>query len=129
MKIKTTGEALSDELVFSSLFSQRAQDQAVKEFERHGKMEVKVAPDGRPVHRTALKALRVVDGVPIGEERNVSFAIIQPTDVVAGKIYRAVGAIWITPYENNGRVALSIIAEKVVVEQPSVPKPSIGNLA
>lgn len=113
MRIKTMGETLKDEVKFSALFSQAAADQSVREFERDGKVQVKLAPDGRPVYRTALKALRVVDGQVIGEERNVSLAVIAPVDIAAGKIYAAAGITWITPYEANGRVALSIIAETV----------------
>jgi len=127
MRIKTTGEAMRDEVRFSSLFAQRAADQELKQFERDGKVEVKQSPDGRPVHRTALKALRLVDGQPIGEDRNVSLSLIERCDIAAGKIYELAGTVWATHYiGNNGKLALSLVAEKVVEVGAATPKFAIG---
>ena len=113
MRILTTGDLVKDQIHFSSLFAQPVSAQSVKEFERDGKRQIKTAPDGRAVYSTSLKALRLVDGIPVGEERGVSLAVIEPVDISAGKSYRLKGQVWITPYERDGRVALSIIAESV----------------
>jgi len=128
MRIQTTGEALKNEVRFSSLFPQKASEQEPKQFERDGKIELKTSPDGRAVHRTALKALRLVDGQPVGEDRNVSLAIIERCDIAAGKIYELAGTVWATHYVgNNGKLALSLVAEKVVeVATPSAPKFNLG---
>jgi len=123
MRIKTTGEAMRDEVRFSSLFAQRANEQ--QPAERDGKP--KLAPNGSPVHRTSLKALRLANGQVVGEERSVSLSIIDRTDIAAGKIYELVGTVWITPYlSNNGRLATSIVAESVREVSTGSPFPKIN---
>jgi len=126
MRILTSGELVKDQLQFSSLFAQSASAQLVKEVDRGGKKEIKTAPDGRVLYSTALKALRLVDGVPVGEERGVSLAVIDTIDIAAGKLYRLKGSVWITPYERDGRVALSIIAETVEPVGSGIGKVNFG---
>jgi len=126
MRILTSGELVKDQLQFSSLFAQPASAQLPKEVERGGKKEIKTAPDGRVLYSTALKALRLVDGAPVGEERGVSLAVIDTIDIAVGKFYRLKGSVWITPYERDGRVALSIIAETVEPVGSGIGKVNFG---
>jgi len=128
MRIKTTGDALRDEVRFSSLFAQKATDQDIKQFERDGKMMVKQSPDGRPIHRTSLKALRLQDGLPVGEDRSVSLSVIDCVDIAAGRLYELAGAVWATHYiGNDGRLALSLIAESVKEVLPAASKFSVNH--
>ena len=127
MRIKTTGEALRNEVRFSSLFAQKAAEQDIKQFERDGKTMVKQSPDGRPIHRTSLKALRLQDGQPVGEDKSVSLSIIDRVDIAAGKQYELTGIVWATHYVgNDGRLALSIIAESVKEVLPAAAKFSVS---
>ena len=126
MRIKTTAENLKGQLLFSSLFAESAESQAVKTFEKDGKTEVKTL-DGKPVHRTSLKALRLDGaGKAIGEDRNISLGLLNQHEISGGKLYEADGEVWITPYEKNGRVALSIVVEKVKETSSNAPKFSVG---
>ena len=111
MRIPTTSKVIANQFAFATLGSQLASDQIVNVVDG----VTKISPDGRPVHRTALMALRVKDGaVSFEQDRNISLNVIEPTDLESGKVYTVSGLVWITPYvNNNGRQALSVIAERV----------------
>lgn len=114
MRIETLGETLASTIQFASLFAQKAGDMTLKTFEVDGKTETKTSPDGRPVYRTALQALRLENGAPVGQDRDVSLSVIEPCDIQPAKNYGVSGLVWITPYSMaNGRVGISIIAERV----------------
>jgi len=114
MRIETIGETLKDTTRFASLVVQKSADMKLKSFEVDGKTETKTAPDGRPVYRTQLQALRIVDGQPVGQERDVTLAVIEPCDITPGVTYGLSGLTWITHYStSNGRVGVSIITERV----------------
>lgn len=117
MKITTVGEATIESVQLVALLPQAAADQVPKSFtDDSGKTETKVDPNGsgRLQHRTALKALRVVDGAPVSEERDTTIAILEPTDLQIGVMYGLSGVTTITHYNTNaGRMGVSIVAERV----------------
>lgn len=111
MRIPTVGDLVASEMIFMSLGQQHAVEmQAKKEFNSE---DVKKAPNGKPLYKTQLAALRVVDGVPQGAENNVTLSVVEPFDAQLGQTYICDGAVWITPYERGGRVAISVIAERM----------------
>jgi len=124
MKIKTTGDAMREQIRFSALFPQKASEQI--RVERDG--IPKLAPNGSHVHKTSLKALRLNEnGQAVGEDRNVSLSIIDKTDIAGGKLYELVGDVFVTPYLNNhNRLAYSIIAQSVREVSSSAPRFNVG---
>lgn len=73
----------------------------------------KSAPDGRPTFSTGgiLKLVRRGETV---SDKSASVHVINPPP--GGRLqdetkYRAVGTVWVQPYENNSRMALSITVE------------------
>ena len=124
MRLEVQGESLASQVQFASLLAQKATDMAVRSFEVDGKTEVKLAPDGRPVHRTSLQGMRVQDGVPVSPDRSVSLSLIEPVDVLPGRFYTVSGKTWVTHYvDNSERIAVSVVAERVrPVQAPVEPK-------
>jgi hypothetical protein len=112
MRIPTLGQLTVDSIQFTALFNQKAEDMVINEFKDKAtsKVSIKKAPNGKPLHRTTLKALKVdEDGNPVGEEQNVTVNLIEPADVVAGVIYGLWDEAWFTPWTpDGGRSSLSI---------------------
>jgi len=114
MRIPTTSKAVARDFAFATLGNQSAAEQVIKVVDGI----TKTAPDGRPLHRTALMALRVKDGQASSEpDRSVTLSVLEPSDLESGKVYTVSGLVWITPYVNSqtNRLALSVIAERVEV--------------
>jgi hypothetical protein len=83
MRIETIGESLKNTVQFGLVFPEKAAQQTVKTFtDASGKETVKTAPNGRPVHRTGLRALRLEDGQPVGYDKNVTLSVIEPSTTV-----------------------------------------------
>lgn len=78
----------------------------------------KAAPDGRLTF-TSGGILRVAskDGVLRSDKSASVHVIEQPASGVLelGKLYRGEGIVWVQPWESNGRIALSITVERLVV--------------
>ena len=98
--------------------------QAKTDLEGHGK----TSPSGKPLFRVPqLRALRVIDGVPAGEDSSVSLAVEQPFELVFGRAYTLAGDVFVTPYvQQNGRLGLSVIAERIVPQTAEKPARSEG---
>jgi hypothetical protein len=113
MQVLTSGETTKDTYQFANLFNQHVNE--LKTFTNDaGEQITKTAPDGRPVFRTALKALRVKENQINGEDNNVTLGLLTQPEIEAGKIYRLSGKTWITHYvTNNNRLGVSIIAETI----------------
>lgn len=77
----------------------------------------KTAPDGRLTF-TSGGILRVAskDGTLRSDKSASVHVIEQPASGVLelGALYRADGAVWVQPWESNGRMALSITVERLV---------------
>ena len=77
----------------------------------------KPAPDGRLAFMSG-GILRTVnrDGVLKSDKTASVHVIEQPIGGVLelGQLYRAEGTVWVQPWENNGRMALSITVERLV---------------
>lgn len=112
MRIPTLGQLTIDAIQFVGLFAEKAEDMQPNAFtdKTTGVTTTKQAPNGRVLHRTSVKALRIgEDGTPSGEEQNVSLNLIEPIDVVAGVPYGLWDSAWFTPWQNDsGRGAMSI---------------------
>jgi len=70
----------------------------------------KLAPNGKPTYSTGVVLARA-DG---GQDRGITIAVTEPMTLPFGVPMRPDGAVWATPYETNGRVAVSIICERLV---------------
>jgi len=80
----------------------------------------KVSPKGEPTFSTGclLKVLSKDGTTKI--DKTASVNVINPAEVYDLAVtYRAEGRIYVQPYENNGRIAYSILCEKLV---PAVEK-------
>lgn len=73
--------------------------------------EVKLSPREKQTYSSGVVVLR---GDGSGQDRNVTIAVEQYEPFPIGTIVETSGPTWITPYVNNGRVALSVICEKLV---------------
>lgn len=112
MRIPTLGQLTIETIRFTALFDEKAEDMVVNEFtdKATGVTSTKKAPNGKNLHRTALKALRVDEhGKVTGEEKNVTVNLIEPVDVVGGVHYGLWDAAWFTPWTpDGGRSSMSI---------------------
>lgn len=104
-------------LVFASLGGQKKDDMRPQEYDG----AVKTTPDGRPVYRTGLKALRLSPEGEIGGEafdvRSVS--IVEPTDLESLTHYVPTGKALVTHYEDgrSRRHVVSIVLESLAPMQ------------
>ncbi|WP_168202619.1 hypothetical protein [Georgenia wutianyii] len=77
--------------------------------------EGKLTPDGRPTYAsgTILMTLR---GGEVKADKTASVHVVEPAEAgyELGQKYAAQGRVWVMPYENNSRVALSITVERLV---------------
>lgn len=113
MKITVPGELTVDSTQFATLVPVKAEDmKAVNDFET--KLP-KLTEDGRPLFRSNLKALRIVDGAVASEEQDLNLTIITPVDLRPGVLYGLSGVATISHYKNRetGRMCVSITAETV----------------
>lgn len=115
MKIEIeNGSKLSNQIVFVSLFAVKADEFKTKTRKDDDGKEQQVTLDGKSEFRTPLKGLRVLDGSPVSEEKNVTIAVLTPTALEAGKYYAPAGKTVITHYvTNTNRLGVSIVAERV----------------
>lgn len=76
--------------------------------------EGKITPDGRLTYSTGCMLMIERNG-EISPQRSASVHVVEPaaTYELAAQ-YMAAGLVWVMPYEANGRVALSIICERLV---------------
>ncbi|GLK16923.1 hypothetical protein GCM10017602_14050 [Herbiconiux flava] len=74
----------------------------------------KLAPNGKPTFSTGVVVARA-DG---GQDRGVTISVTEPVVLQLGAALRPDGDVWVTPYETNGRVGLSIICERLVPVGP-----------
>jgi hypothetical protein len=70
----------------------------------------KLSPDGRPTFSTGVVVARP-DG---GQDRGVTISVTEPTRLPLGVLLRPDGNVWLTPYESNGRVGVSIVCDRLV---------------
>ncbi|QCQ17248.1 hypothetical protein [Microbacterium sp. RG1] len=70
----------------------------------------KLAPNGKPTYASGVVVARPEGGV----DRGVSIAVTEPAVLPLGVALCPAGDIWVTPYESNGRVALSIVCDRLV---------------
>lgn len=75
----------------------------------------KTSPDGRATYASGclLRVIRKNGDRAI--DKSASIHVINPDfgGYASGQDYRAVGAVWVQPYEANSRVALSITVESL----------------
>lgn len=116
MLINTNGEFLNGSLAFSSLFMVKASDLQIKTTRNDAGVDIpKIFNDGRSIYKTQLKALKLEDGVPVREEKNVSLAVLNPVDIAPGVLYGLAGGVQVVHYQNDaGRLGVSITAERLV---------------
>lgn len=75
----------------------------------------KASPEGEVTYASGC-ILRVQrkDG-SLRADKSASVHVTKPASIYElGLIYRAAGRVWVQPYENNGRMALSITVEQLV---------------
>lgn len=73
----------------------------------------KTAPDGRATYASGAVLLIEREGQATAQ-KSASVHVLEPTPLPMGQMLRAVGRVWVQPYEANSRVALSITVEKLV---------------
>lgn len=79
------------------------------------KIRPKKAPDGRPTYSSGTILRTVNKDGEIKSDKTASVNVIEPAkNYELGQFYRASGKVWVQPWENNGRMALSITVEKLV---------------
>lgn len=110
-------------VVFSTYIPTKSEDFVIKSFEKDGVVETKTAPDGsnRVQYRTNLDALHLDEnGTVDRKEREVTLSVLKPIDLKIGVFYELSGDVWVTHYQNNnGRIAVSIVAETVAPKTES----------
>lgn len=72
---------------------------------------LKLSPTGVPTYSCNVQKMR---DSGYGTEQGVSVAVCEYVAYPKGTELRADGAVWVTPYEANGRVAYSFIVERLV---------------
>jgi len=75
----------------------------------------KLAPNGKPTFVSGAVVARP-DG---GHDRSITIAVTEPTPHRMGAVVKPDGEVFVTPYEQNGRVALSIICDRLVPVAPA----------
>lgn len=72
---------------------------------------LKLAPSGKPTYPSGVVVMRD-DGS--GQDRSVTIAVCEYAEFPPLTNLVTDGDTWITPYESNGRVAISVIAERLI---------------
>lgn len=73
----------------------------------------KMSPDGRQTYASGC-ILMVDRGGDLRADKSASVHVVEPATYALGQRYVAQGRVWVQPYENNQRVALSITVERLV---------------
>lgn len=75
----------------------------------------KLSPDGRATYSTGCILSTVQKNGEAGINKSATINVVNPDfgGYAYGTYYRAVGVVWVMPYEANSRVALSITAESL----------------
>lgn len=76
----------------------------------------KLAPNGKPTYASGVVVARPEGGA----DRGITIAVTDPAPLPLGAVVHPDGEVWVTPYESNGRVALSIVCDRLVA--PAAPK-------
>lgn len=78
----------------------------------------KKSPDGRPTFASGTIMRTMTKAGEIKSQKSASVNVIEPPQngevYEFGQMYRGDGAIWVQPWESNGRIALSITVERLV---------------
>lgn len=105
-------------LAFSTVIPTSAADHQVKtRRDDSGVQSNSASPDGsdRVVYRTPLIAVEIDDdGTITRHEKDITVAVMRPTDLKFGVLYRAQGNAYLVPWIKDGRVAWSITIDGVV---------------
>lgn len=85
----------------------------------------KYAPNGEPTYGSGTILRQVTKDGTIRNDKSASVHVTKPASIYElGQVYEAKGAVWVQPYESNGRVALSITVEQLV---PVKASPAAGS--
>lgn len=115
MRIKINGQQL--DLTVFSVEAVSAEDWAAKK--QFGTDELKTAPDGRQLYSTRKSLVFLGER---GAENGITLSVLSPEPLEEMTKYRLDGDVIYTPWVNNGRVAVSLIAERLVPVNKKQPQ-------
>ncbi|MGP5049760.1 hypothetical protein [Glutamicibacter ardleyensis] len=81
---------------------------------QYGTEEMKTSPDGKQLYSTRKSLVFLGDN---GAENGITMTVTNPEPLEEMTKYELGGEVIFTPWVNNGRVAVSLIVEKLVKKQ------------